>query len=158
MSFPCCTQAGKQPQKGLGCLQETKVSTQSCKGLDLRAHPCPSATRVTAEMCRQGSNGEHLSCSLVCWSLPAVLTHVGMWAAGQSSCVGEAGGGASNNVFRARRSKLFRACPAQLWESLFPYWEIDGSGRILLRLHWSRHTDLRTLCFVTLMNETNFVD
>lgn len=36
--------------------------------------------------------------------------------------------------------------------------EIDGLSRILLRLHWSRHTDLRTLCFVTLMNETNFVN
>lgn len=97
------------------------MHTWSCRVLDLRAHPCPSAPRVTAEMSRQGSNGEeHPSHSPSC-SQGAVLTHTGMWAAGQRSCVGEAGGDAFKNLFQAGRSKLLRACPAQLWESLFPY-------------------------------------
>lgn len=74
------------------------------------------------EMCRQGSNGEEHPPRSPSWSHGAVLTHIGMWAAGSSSCVGEAGGDAFNNLFQAGRSKIIRACPVQLWESLFPYW------------------------------------
>lgn len=86
------------------------------KGLSL------SISRVTAEMCRQGSNGEEHPPRSPSWSGGAVLAQAGMWAAGQSSCLGEAGGDGFNNLFQAGRSKLLRAFPAQLWESLFPYW------------------------------------
>lgn len=101
--------------------QETKVHTYCCRGLDQRVCPCPSAGRVTAEMCRQGSNGEEHPPRSPSWSRGAVLAQAGMWAVGQSSCLGEAGGDGFNNLFQAGRSKLLRAFPAQLWESLFPY-------------------------------------
>lgn len=98
---------------------DQSLHTWSCRGLDLRAHPCPSATSHCWDV--QAGQQWGLSHS-PSWSCRTVLSHIGMWAAGQSRCVGEARGDASNNFFQAGRSKLLRACPAQLWESLFPYW------------------------------------
>lgn len=88
-----------------------------------------------------------------------MFAHAGMWAEGQSSCAGEAGGDYFKNLsFRLEDPNSPECVQPNCGTHCFLTEGTGGAGSVLdpaQALRWDRYTGLRTLCFVALMSETS---